>query len=344
MANRYNGWETGNPSGSSVVSVCHPLAYFGGRHVPLSRDAPQGDLPEDGGRYGAAANMSDYEQIRQRIATIKARRPAYATRLEFFDRIFAKQYEYRERLLAKGSEAGSTQLGTHVSADEPLLGPGGFEIDRGLSRELFLSLCAALRSAGDLVEKIEEVEAAVADEVFDLGRLLAASAAPRNDACEQVSGRCSLDFGALRLLSLASIRPFVEAQAEKLAARRSATTWKHGFCPVCGADPLLAELRGDEGARVLLCSFCAVQWPFRRVACPYCGNQDHTSLHYLLADDDPAYRIDVCDKCKQYVKTVDARELDGVRASPVDAVATMHLDIVAQEKGFRRPQTSLYDM
>ena len=231
-----------------------------------------------------------------------------------------------------------------VSVDEPLLGPGGFEIDVGLSRELFLGLCSSLRSAGDLVEKIEEIEAAATQEVFALGRLLAASAAPRSDACEQVSARCSLDFGALRLLSLASVKPFVEAQAEKLAAQCSAATWKHGFCPVCGADPLLAGLRGDEGARSLICSFCAAQWPFQRIACPYCENQDHSSLHYLMTDDDPAYRIDVCDKCKQYVKTVDARKLDGATISSVDAVATLHLDIAAQEKGFRRPQTSLYDM
>ena len=288
--------------------------------------------------------MSDYEQIRQRIAAIKARRPAYSTRLDFFDRIFAKQYEYRQALLAKGSVARTTPLTRAVSVEEPSLGQGGFEINVVLSRELFVGLCATLRSAGHLVEKIEAIEAAVAGEAFDLGQLLAASAAPRSDVCEQVSEKCSVDSGTLRLLLLASVKPFVEAQAEKLAARRSATAWKYGFCPVCGAHPLLAELRGDEGARWLVCSFCAVQWPFRRIACPYCGNQDHTSLHYFLADDDSAYRIDVCGKCKQYVKTVDTRKLDGAMVSPVDAVATLHLDIAAREKGFRRPRASLYDM
>jgi len=288
--------------------------------------------------------MNNYEQIRQRIVATKERRPAYATRLDFFDRIFAKQYEYRQKHLAEGSEIEATPLSGEASMDVPLLGPGGFEIDVSLSCELFMRLCATLRGAGDLVEEILGIEDALANQAFDLGHLLAACATPPSEACEQVAQRCSLDFGALHLLSLASIGPFVEAQAEKLAARRSGGAWQHGFCPMCGAYPVLAELRGDEGGRMLLCSFCAVQWPFRRIACPYCGNEDHTSLHYLLADDDPTYRVDVCDRCKQYVKTVDTRETGAATVLPVDAVATLHLDITAQEKGFRRPQTSLYDM
>ena len=46
------------------------------------------------------------------------------------------------------------------------------------------------------------------------------------------------------------------------------------------------------------------------------------------------YRVDVCDQCRKYMKTVDTRETRHVIHAPLEQVSTLHLDFKAQEMGF----------
>src|SRR5438552_1345771 len=47
--------------------------------------------------------------------------------------------------------------------------------------------------------------------------------------------------------------------------------WSRGYCPVCGAWPVLAELRGLERTRCLRCGRCGVDWQRPWLACVYCS-------------------------------------------------------------------------
>ena len=65
----------------------------------------------------------------------------------------------------------------------------------------------------------------------------------------------------------------------------------------------------EGGGRELLCGTCLTSWPFRRVLCPRCGEQDERRLGYFHS---PAYdhlRVDACDTCKHYVKSIDLTRL-----------------------------------
>ena len=59
-------------------------------------------------------------------------------------------------------------------------------------------------------------------------------------------------------------------------------------------------------------------------------------MKYLYAEEEKGYRIDVCDKCKKYIKTVDSREITREVILPVEDIATLHLDIIAEEEGYKR--------
>jgi len=43
--------------------------------------------------------------------------------------------------------------------------------------------------------------------------------------------------------------------------------------------------------------------------------------------------VDVCDKCKKYVKTIDVRKLQRPMYPVVEQIATLHLDMMAREQG-----------
>ena len=76
--------------------------------------------------------------------------------------------------------------------------------------------------------------------------------------------------------------------------------------------------------------------------CPFCENNDHEKLHYFYAEGQETYRVDLCNNCKQYIKTVDSRKLDYEPDLNLEDIVTVHLDILALEKGFKRPTPNVW--
>ena len=96
----------------------------------------------------------------------------------------------------------------------------------------------------------------------------------------------------------------------------------------CSVNPV-------TGQRELVCSFCWHVWETVRIGCPHCGNRQADRLQYFFSEEEPAYRVDVCDACQHYVKTVDLRGLKRPFHAPLSHVLTLHLDLQAQEKGLQ---------
>ncbi|HZD33306.1 MAG TPA: formate dehydrogenase accessory protein FdhE, partial [Candidatus Angelobacter sp.] len=134
-------------------------------------------------------------------------------------------------------------------------------------------------------------------------------------------------------------RVVLEPQAEHLAS-----SWETGQpavagnrCPICGSLPQLAVLRqeGDGGKRRLLCALCHTEWDFRRVLCPACGEENHEKLPRYTAEGIPAVRVEACDTCRGYLKSVDLT-IDGLAVPLVDEVAAAPLDLWAAERDYRK--------
>ena len=122
---------------------------------------------------------------------------------------------------------------------------------------------------------------------------------------------------------------------EQLRGELDPETRRKSHCPVCGSLPSLSLLKGEEGKRYLLCSCCGYQWRADRLSCPVCNNTDQGSLHYFCGEGEDACRIDLCDTCHHYIKTIDYRSLEESDPSLED-LATLHLDVLAAQKGYRR--------
>jgi len=70
------------------------------------------------------------------------------------------------------------------------------------------------------------------------------------------------------------------------------------------------------------------------VKCPFCGNEEQQTLSYFTVEGDERYRVDVCDVCKHYIKTLDFRNAGEEAILDVEDVATLHLDMLAHEEGY----------
>jgi formate dehydrogenase accessory protein FdhE len=113
------------------------------------------------------------------------------------------------------------------------------------------------------------------------------------------------------------------------------------LCPRCGGASQLSILGGagspadDGGGRQLLCAACLTAWPFRRVLCPACGEEDEKKLGYFRTAAFEHVRIDACDTCRRYLKSIDLGQL-GLAVPLVDEVAAAPLDLWAREHGYEK--------
>jgi FdhE protein len=116
-------------------------------------------------------------------------------------------------------------------------------------------------------------------------------------------------------------------------------------CPFCKRKPGVGVLRplGDGGQRALICSFCLGEWQFRRILCPGCGEGDPAKLPVYTAEELQHVRVEACDTCKSYLKTVDLTK-SALGDPVVDEIASVPLDLWAQGQGYAKIQRNLMQL
>ena len=120
---------------------------------------------------------------------------------------------------------------------------------------------------------------------------------------------------------------------------RDRPRFRENYCPVCGRQPVLADLRKYREGRTrdLVCGGCGTRWLYARVGCVYCGNENLEKMHTLEPTDSDIMRLDICDVCDSYIKTYRGP----ANGSDADAIyrqdwASVHLDLLAEEKGLHK--------
>ncbi len=145
------------------------------------------------------------------------------------------------------------------------------------------------------------------------------------------------------LLALAVLQPWAELLRDRATPRPPLHTL--AVCSFCHRKPCVGVLRpmGDGAARSLVCSFCLNEWEFRRIVCPACGEENDQKLPVFTASDFDHIRVECCDACKTYIKTVDLTQ-DGHGEPVVDELASAPLDLWARDRGYAKLQNNLLGM
>jgi FdhE protein len=114
------------------------------------------------------------------------------------------------------------------------------------------------------------------------------------------------------------------------------------ICPVCATRPVASVVRlgsAQANLRYLVCALCSTEWNMVRVKCSSC--EDDKGVHYLTLDQegrrsgDAAVRAEACDECKSYLKILYQEKNPRLEAM-ADDLATLALDLLVDERGFRR--------
>jgi hypothetical protein len=158
--------------------------------------------------------------------------------------------------------------------------------------------------------------------------------------------------------SMAASGPFSPSSHKKVPPRcekrrancaRALKLCNRNCWPFFGAKPIAPRSRPGRANFLLalffspMRSFCVAEWEFRRIVCPGCGEEDHTKLPVYTAEEMKHVRVEACDSCRTYIKTVDMTKSG--RAEPmVDELAAIPLDLWAQTQGYTKLQLNLLQL
>jgi FdhE protein len=189
----------------------------------------------------------------------------------------------------------------------------------------------------------EHIRDALDETRMDAGSLLTASLQRDQVAIRTGAVHRGLAPDLVWLVAELAVSPFAYALQQCLIAsaaagstlRAAADAWRHGYCPLCGSWPALAEVKSSH--RVLRCSFCALAWELAAYACVYCGEEGERFVTAAPNEDRKDRRVEVCAACGAYLKTVEVQELSPFPLLAIADLETMDLDMAAMERGYARP-------
>jgi FdhE protein len=199
-------------------------------------------------------------------------------------------------------------------------------------------LAAAAEASEDDDGRRRLLEAARAGRV-DSERWLAAAIGQDASLLDGLTAEVDMPAAAVMPLADLAALPLLQACGRRFAERAAA--WPLGHCPICGAWPTFAEIRGLERARRLRCGRCGADWAWAPLLCPYCGNDDYQTLTSLVPEKGgESRRVDACNVCRGYLKAL--AQLGAVRPErlPLEDLASVELDLAAIERGYHRPETA----
>jgi FdhE protein len=200
-----------------------------------------------------------------------------------------------------------------------------FAADAALNASLdrFLALVATIDMPNNARAAIERANGANAAARDDMVRSVLADTIPVETLADHVyiAGALQVHFARLAArLDLAALVPISD-----------------GVCPACGGAPVTSAIvgwKGAHGTRFCTCSLCATQWHVVRIKCVLC--QSTKGIAYEELDGGPdSVKAETCESCHGYVKILHQHK--NPQLEPVaDDVATLGLDILLRENGYRR--------
>ena len=280
--------------------------------------------------------------LRKSLKTIedyKVTNPHYTDLLDILAEILILREDYRKSMTNPIFSVEDKLIAGKMEGGLPLIDLAGQKYDLTRPKEYFYSLIA-------IAEKRLPAEArkfldVIKDEQFDWETIIRASFNPNPseeeipDKAVKTSGEHDEQLDLIDLFIEESLRPELEVVAEQYGAAVEKSEWMEGYCPICGKEPKIGEIReSEDGRRYLFCHQCGYKWHFRRIKCPFCGNEEQHSLAYFAVEGEERYRVDVCNKCRRYIKIVELPKSSEDVNMDVEDIATLHLDVLAYEEGY----------
>jgi FdhE protein len=213
------------------------------------------------------------------------------------------------------------------------------QVDGRLARRLVREL---MRGVGDLEGDAQVSLARLRGRRVDAIALIQAAIARDHGTIEALAASAGVDAQAFEVIGQLAAMPLLHACGQRYQ-EHIPTEWMRGYCPVCAAWPTIVELRGLERNRRLRCGRCGSDWPLPVLQCAFCDELHHDQLGTLTPEGEPqTRRVEVCRTCKGYLKGFTTLRPMALRLVAMTDLASVDLDLIAQEREYARPERSAF--
>ena len=276
--------------------------------------------------------MAKLQDNLRNIETHKITSPHYRELLDIYGEILILRESFRQRPGAAIFKVDSRHVRQKLAGGLPLVDLTLENLDLSEPKAYFVELMKIAEKIN--AEESSEIIEALQDGSLDFEELVRETFGQFDAQSDHEEDEEEAVFDLLGFFVEESLRPALELVAERYAESIRRADWSEGYCPVCGREPKIGKLLDEEGKRFLFCSQCSAEWRFSRIKCPFCGNEEQSTLSYFTVEEDERHRVEVCDQCKRYIKTIDLRDSKEEPNLDIEDIATIHLDMLANEEGY----------
>ncbi len=285
-----------------------------------------------------AEHAETADTVSQRLRALRKDNPELGQTALFYESVFPLLSE--ADLPVTPVYLTSDQAMRKLQSGFPLLYDIELGIDLPAASRLMIRLARVVEEAGvgqGTPISARSIRLSVEKKRLDVGPLLIQAASGDRGAVTSTALDLELDHGLLWALTECVLRPAFNAWRRQLTPLSDGADWQRGECFVCGATPIIGELRDNNLVKHLRCGRCGADWQFRRLQCLYCGNEDHRTLSVLYNDyPHERQRVEACGKCRGYLKVITTFSATPPELLQAEDLATLHLDYAAQKRGYVR--------
>lgn len=224
------------------------------------------------------------------------------------------------------------------AAGVPLLHREWIDPDVPACRELFERLVGIMRQHECSAQTGAALADAAVSERLDFDAALFEALVDHADHLRELLRWCRSAATLARVLELVARAPLQALACRVGGLLEPGQTWRHGYCPVCGAWPGLAEACKPEHGRRLRCLRCGASWSLPTTGCCFCGRVDPRRAGAPRLGEEADRWVEACDACGAYIKVLKRSQAAAAAALALDDLESLSLDLVALERGYRRPR------
>jgi FdhE protein len=192
-------------------------------------------------------------------------------------------------------------------------------------------------SASDLVMRLADVLGIATTKRVEPLSLILLGVERDSETLDAIAGRLAVPADTVAVLAQLCALPLL-LNASKMLDSDASRTWQRGYCPVCGAWPSMAEMRGIQRERRMRCGCCGSDWLLPVLRCAFCDETDHQKLGVLLNEEGAQHiRVETCSTCRGYLKTLTTLGMLPFTTLAMKDVSTIAYDLAAQDRGYARP-------
>lgn len=257
--------------------------------------------------------------------------------INFYKNLETWQNEQQIRL-KKDYNPGQIDLYKFLSnSSKPVVSDSTFKIDASEFKRIYMDLLVFLKENRPEIAVSMDRIAENADQ-FNFEELSSEVLTDNQETILAYANRIEVPQELFFFTLDHALRPFLRVFASPYYEKfleEDLPTWKSSnTCPFCGTKSHFSRIQMDDSKRLMFCDRCFTEWTVRFLFCVHCGNDEPNTISYLSMENDSAYQLYTCEKCKGYLKSYDEREAGKMTDLFIANIETIYLDMVAKEKGY----------